>query len=511
MTGMSGFDWQHYWPHVVFATSIIVGVAAALHAAMTKDDVRAATGWVGVIIFSPIFGAVLYLLAGINRIRRSQVSQRRHNAELRHARAAKARSPAGPDPMPEPTPAPLPTSTPPAAAPGPPIVLAPVAAELASLRRLGDHVASYPLTDGNLVRLLDSGDDAYPAMLQAIAGAQRSVALQSYIFDDDAVGRDFADALAAARRRGVAVRVLIDAVGARYSRPPITSRLAAGDVTTATFMGNLIGFRLPYANLRSHRKVLVVDGAIGFTGGMNIRAEFMAGAGGPARSRDTHFHVEGPVVAQLATAFSQDWYFTTEERLSGPEWTVASPPREGGVAARVVPSGPDRNISSNHTIIMGALAVARERVRIASPYFIPDLQLVGALTVAARRGIEVDVVIPSANNLPLVDHAMTAQLDQVVVAGCRVWRAEGMFDHSKLMAVDGQWAYVGSSNLDSRSLRLNFELDLEVYDPVLAGAVEARIDAQIAHSRAETMQTLKARPFPVRVRNRAVWLASPYL
>lgn len=501
---MSGFDWQHYWPHVVLATSIIVGVAASLHAAMTKDDVRAAIGWVGVIVFSPIFGAVLYLLAGINRIRRSQVSQRRHAAELRHARGSRtAATPAA-------AAAPAPVQGP-VAAPGSPIQLAPVPAELASLRRLGDHVASFPLTDGNHVRLLDSGDEAYPAMLAAIAGAQRSIALQSYIFDDDAVGRDFAEALAAARRRGVAVRVLIDAVGARYSRPPITRRLAAGDVTTATFMGNLIGFRLPYANLRSHRKVLVVDGAVGFTGGMNIRAEFMAGEGGPARSRDTHFHVEGPVVAQLATAFSQDWYFTTEERLAGAEWAVATTPHPGGVSARVVPSGPDRNLSSNHTIIMGALAVARERVRIASPYFIPDLQLVGALTVAARRGIAVDVVIPAANNLPLVDHAMTAQLDQVVRAGCRVWRAEGMFDHSKLMAVDGAWAYVGSSNLDSRSLRLNFELDLEVYDPALATAVEARIDAQIAGARAETMETLKARSFPIRVRNRAVWLASPYL
>lgn len=500
---MSGFDWQHYWPHVVFATSILVGVAAALHAAMTKDDVRAAIAWVGVIVFSPIFGAALYLIAGINRIRRSQVSQRRHAAELRHAHTAPPRPP-------PPPPEPPPVATTPAVT-EPLIRLAPVAAELASLRRLGDHVAAFPLTDGNAVRLLDSGDAAYPAMLAAIRAAERSIALQSYIFDDDAVGREFAEALVAAHRRGVAVRVLIDAVGARYSRPPITRRLSAGGVTTATFMGNLIGFRLPYANLRSHRKVLVVDGTTGFTGGMNVRAEFMAGEGGPARSRDTHFHVEGPVVAQLATAFSQDWYFTTEERLSGPEWAVATTPRADGVSARVVPSGPDRNLSSNHTIIMGALAVARERVRIASPYFIPDLQLVGALTVAARRGIAVDVVIPAANNLPMVDHAMTAQLDQVVRAGCRVWRAEGMFDHSKLMALDGQWAYVGSSNLDSRSLRLNFELDLEVYDPVLAEAVEARIDAQIAHSHPETMETLKARPFAVRVRNRAVWLASPYL
>ena len=122
-----------------------------------------------------------------------------------------------------------------------------------------------------------------------------------------------------------------------------------------------------------------------------------------------------------------------------------------------------------------------------------------------------DAVIPSANNLKLVDYAMTAQLDQVLEGDCRVWRAGGMFDHSKLLAVDGCWAYVGSSNLDPRSLRLNFELDLEIYDPALAGAVEARIGAMIAHAQAETLETLKARPFLKKLRNRAIWLASPYL
>lgn len=500
---MDGIDWQHYWPHFVFATSIVVGVAAALHAAMTKDDVRAAVGWVAVIIFSPIFGAFLYLVAGINRIRRTQVSQRRHEAELAHRSAPGASAAAVATPPVEAT---EPVTAAPAAA-------AKVPEALESLHRLGDRVAAFPLTAGNQVAMLDSGDEAYPAMLEAVAGASRSIILQSYIFDDDAIGRALADALIAAKRRGVEVRVLIDAVGARYSRPPITRRLSAGGVTTALFMGNLIGFRLPYANLRSHRKVLVVDGAVGFTGGMNVRAEFMSGPGGPAKSRDTHFRVEGPIIAQLATLVAQDWYFTTRERLAGPAWEVTGDdrPLTGGVAARAIPSGPDRNLASNHSIIMGALSVARERVHIASPYFIPDQQLIGALTVAARRGLEVDIVIPSANNLPLVDHAMTAQLDQVVRAGCRVWRAVGMFDHSKLLAVDGAWAYVGSSNLDPRSLRLNFELDLEVYDPVLACAVEARIADQIAGARAETMETLKARSFPVRVRNRAVWLASPYL
>jgi cardiolipin synthase len=471
---------SEYWPHITLVTSAAIGVVAAIHAAMTKDDVRAAIGWVGVILLSPFVGAFLYLVAGINRIRQSAAGRRRASQDRRrhHER--------------------------------PPIAIA-LSPSLSAMKRLGDRVAAFPLTTGNAVELLDSGDAAYPAMLDAIRSAKRHVALSSYIFDNDPVGVQFADALIEAHKRGVAVRVLIDAIGARYSRPSIVGRLMEGGVTVDLFMGNLIGLRLPYANLRSHRKMLIVDGGLAFTGGMNIRAQFMAEFGGDDPARDTHFRVEGPAVEQLLTVFSQDWSFTTDEFLDGPAWAEAPQGTHGPVAVRVVPSGPDRNLASAHNMIMGALAVAQSRVHICSPYFLPDQQLIGALTVAGRRGVEVDIVIPSANNLKLVDYAMTAQLDQVIVGECRVWRAEGMFDHSKLMAVDGCWAYVGSSNLDPRSLRLNFELDLELYDPAIATAIETRVAAMMAASRPETLETLARRPFLEKLRNRAIWLASPYL
>lgn len=473
-----------YWPHIFFVVSEAVGIAAAIHAAMTKDDVRAAVGWVALILFSPVFGTFLYLVAGINRIRQTTVGQRRAVAESRQRRTDGQAEVDVSDII----------------DPG-----------FLSMKRLGDRVARFPLTAGNRIGLLAGGDEAYPAMLAAIRGAKRSVALASYIFDNDPIGREFADALIEARRRGVAVRVLIDAVGARYSRPSIVGRLRKGEIETALFLGNLIGFRLPYANLRSHRKILVVDGALAFTGGMNIRASFVSALAGDGLDRDTHFRVEGPAVAQLATVFAHDWAFATGRELDGPAWESDVVHDAGHVAARVVPSGPDRNLASTHSMIMGALAVAEQRVRICSPYFLPDQQLIAALVVAARRGIDVDIVIPGTNNLKLVDCAMTAQLDQLIDGGCRIWRSSGAFDHSKLMAVDGTWAYVGSSNLDPRSLRLNFELDLEVHDRATAAAVEARIDRQLETARPETMQSLAARPFHIRLRNRAIWLASPYL
>jgi cardiolipin synthase len=162
-------------------------------------------------------------------------------------------------------------------------------------------------------------------------------------------------------------------------------------------------------------------------------------------------------------------------------------------------------------MLLGALSVAQFHVRIQSPYFLPDLVLISALATAARRGVIVDIVVPGANNLKLVNAAMMGQIDQVILAGCRVWRAQGNFDHSKLCTVDGGWSYVGSSNLDPRSLRLNFELDLEVYDRNFADRLEVQIDAIIARAERISIRAMRRQPFWKRLRNKVVWLASPYL
>ena len=178
---------------------------------------------------------------------------------------------------------------------------------------------------------------------------------------------------------------------------------------------------------------------------------------------------------------------------------------------RAVASGPDASLETNHKLLIGAFSVARESIRIMSPYFLPDRELISALVTAARRGVAIDIVVPDVNNLVLVDRAMRAQFDQVLKDGCRIWRATGSFDHSKLLAIDGTWAYVGSSNLDARSLRLNFEIDLEVLDEGFARGIEQRIDAAITRARPVTLKELRARPFPLRLLDRMLWLCSPYL
>ena len=476
-----------FWPHILFVFTTGVSAVAVVHAAMTKRDVRAAIAWVGVILFSPLFGAVIYFVVGINRIRKKKVLAQLDKAirfeELRDRLLVKAVTPFS-------------------------------APQFAAQKKLGDSVNRFQLLGHNQISLISSGDETYSLMREVIEGAQRSIAVQSYIFDHDAIGVQIAEALIDAKRRGVEVRVLIDSVGAKYSRPAITQMLEQGGVKTALFMTTFFGLRLAYSNLRCHRKLMVIDGARALTGGMNIRQSFSASAMGARAMQDTHFDVRGPVVHQLMLSFAHDWFFTTGESLSGEPWFFASEDLipDHGLPIRCVPSGPDdASLSNNHSILLGALSVARHHVRIQSPYFLPDIQLVAALSTAARRGVVVDIVVPGANNLRAVGAAMMAQIDQVLEPGCRVWRASGTFDHSKLCAVDGAWSYIGSSNIDPRSLRLNFELDLEIFDQDFARQIEERIDSVIASAEPITLQSIQSQAFSVRLRNKLAWLFSPYL
>lgn len=480
-----------YWPHILLVLSISLGATAAVHAAMTKEEVRAATGWVAVIILSPIVGAVLYGVAGINRIRRASLSLQRDLLFRQETRSELAIFEANGE-----------------------AIRKTFGARFASMKILGDRVARHPLTSGNSIEMLASGDVAYPAMLEKIASAERSILLETYIFDRDPIGLRIADALIDAVKRGITVRVLIDAVGARYSVPSIMGHLRDGGVTVDVFNGNvIIGLRLPYANLRTHRKILIVDGRVALTGGMNIRQGFTTEFAGDNAAHDAHFRVTGPAVADLFHTASEDWRFATGEILQGHEWRIAEQQMdpEAPMLVRVVSSGPDRSLETNHKMLIGAFSVARTSILIMSPYFLPDRELISALVTAARRGVTVDVVVPAVNNLTLVDRAMTAQFDQMLKNYCRIWRASGPFNHSKLLSIDDIWAYVGSSNLDPRSLRLNFEVDMEVIDRDFAKMIGDHIRDSLATAKQVDLHVLRRRPFWVRLMEKVLWLGSPYL
>jgi cardiolipin synthase len=299
-------------------------------------------------------------------------------------------------------------------------------------------------------------------------------------------------------------------VGANYSRPTALGRLRRAGVRARAFLSPAVPWHIAYANMRNHRKVLVVDGRVGFTGGMNVRAGCLAPPEDRRAIVDLHFRVEGPVVAQLVDAFAEDWAFTTREALPVEAHYPAVEPA-GEVLARAVPDGPDENIDKLRWTLLGALGQARCRAAIVTPYFLPDAALQGALCAAALRGVDVDVVLPARNNLRVVQWASTAELWTLLERGVRVWLTPPPFDHAKIFVIDGAWSCIGSSNWDPRSLRLNFELNLECYDAALASALLARVDARIARARRFTLDDWRARPLPVRLRDGVARLFSPYL
>jgi len=303
------------------------------------------------------------------------------------------------------------------------------------------------------------------------------------------------------------VRVLIDGAGQYYTFPPIGLRLRRCGVPYRLFIHSLLPWRMPYLNLRNHRKILVVDGRHGFAGGMNLSAKH---AGAPPAARDLHFRVSGPVVGQIMRVFADDWMFASGEELSGEDWF--SPLEDSGRAlARAIPDGPDEDFDKCRWALFGGLGAARRRVVVATPYFLPDEELIIALSHASLRGVQVDILLPGTNNWPFVQWAANTVLGRLSNAGCRVWLSSGTFDHSKYMTVDGAWCLVGSANWDPRSLRLNFELNVETFDPTLAMALERHAADIIRDARLVTAEQLKARGLPVRLRDGAARLLTPYL
>jgi len=477
-----------FWTLLTAAIGLAIPILATAHAILYKRDSRAAVAWVGFIWLVPFLGAVMYALLGINRVRRRVSGRRGHESTLISELRALARSPAQ-----------LASELP------------PELRHLAEMAQVSSTLSGLPLLDGNSIEPLYDGDQAYPAMIEAIENARHSISLCVYIFGNDAIGRRFVDSLAGAVRRGVDVRVLVDAAGARYSMPAITSTLRTRGVRTALFMTGFPTWRTPYVNLRNHRKILVVDGRIGFSGGMNIRDCHLLATGPSHPTRDTHFRFRGPVVEQLQAVFVGDWRFTTGELLDGDRWF---PPPESGVGpifARVISDGPDHDMDKMSMAFQGALAVARHSVRIVTPYFLPDRALIAALNTCALRGVEVDIVLPEENNLRLVAWAAMAQMWQVLEWGCRVWMTPAPFDHSKLMVIDNALCLIGSSNWDPRSLRLNFELGVECYDLGLAHELTERVEHRIGCARPLTLSEVNRRSLAAKLRDGVVRLAAPYL
>lgn len=474
------------WVVIAGILERILAIAVTFHAVLNKRDTRAVIGWVGLAWLAPVVGSFFYYFFGINRIRRNRSVRKRKSrwvarrANGQHRRATNLK------------------------------LEDPRFAHLQGLITLSDRVALQPLTSGNHIRTLRNGDEAFPAMLKAIREAKSSITFMSYILECDQTGSEFIRALHEAHQRGVPVRVLVDDVGARYGRSNSVAELQALGVPSAAFLPSRIP-RIPqYANLRNHRKILVVDGVMGFTGGTNIRHDHVLSDDPSFPTACTHFQIEGPVVDHMQEVFSFDWEFTTGEKLIGVPW-FTDHQSSGAIWARGISHGPDEDFEKLTQVIAGVLSVARHKVRIVTPYFLPEATLIQALNLAALRGVQVEIYVPAKNNIIFVHWAMRAQLWQNLEKGCRVWFMAPPFDHSKLMVVDDIWSLIGSTNWDPRSLRLNFEFNIECFDEAFATQVNALIDEKAVSAHEVTLEEVDSRSLPVRVRDGICRLAIPYL
>ncbi|NHO32303.1 phospholipase D-like domain-containing protein [Acetobacter fallax] len=461
---------------VIVLSHFAVTLVVSAHIMLTKRDTASAIGWISTAFMMPFVGVCLYGMFGINRVRRlaRRLVRKRGNPEAPALHYA-IRSNEGP--------------------------FAPLASMVGKL-------TGRPLIGGNCIDAFIDGDGTYPAMLEAIAAARASVLLSSYIFRGDRIGEQFIAALITAHNRGVAVRVLVDGIGAGYFICPAVRRLRAAGVPCSRFLHSMLPWRMPFINLRNHRKILVVDGHSGFIGGINIGDENVV-AWHPANPvSDVHFRLQGPIVRQLTEAFAWDWAFTCEEDLSG-EIYFPIPDEAGDDVMRVVTSGPDTDLEKIEFTMLQAITLAKTSIRLMTPYFLPGTRISTELGLAALRGVVVDIIIPQASNHLIMDWACRADIHPVLDAGCRVWLAEAPFNHAKLFSVDRSWAFIGSSNLDMRSLRLNFEINVECYSSGFA----CEIDDFIARHRKRrlTHHDLDERSFPVQLRDAAARLMSPYL
>jgi len=459
---------------LIIATSI----AAALHALLNNRDSKAAFAWVSFCLILPLAGPVIYLVFGINRLQQSALKA--YFATLEAEKSPSIKEPDG--------------------------------ADLRPLSLVGEKVTGKGLRACTSVAMLENGEALYPDMLQKIRNAKTKVFLSSYIFDNDSIGDEFVQELCKAKDRNVDVRVIIDGLGEYMSFPRMGRKLRNCGLNFARF--NPISLLPPsiHINMRNHRKILIVDSAVAYTGGQNIGERHMAAkTGNKHRVSDLHFRFTGKIVDELERAFLRDWY-SCRNRREIISFNPANPNLQSADTwGRLVLDGPNEHLDRLNDLLVGIISAAKNRVWIMTPYFLPGQDIVAAILGARLRGIDVKILLPARNNIFLVHWAHQKILPYFLEKDIAVYFQPPPFIHTKALIIDENYSLIGSANMDARSLRLNFELGLEVFDKPLNQQLEAYFQEKITVAQQLNIDELKIVRLPQRIRNALAWLFSPYL
>jgi cardiolipin synthase len=453
----------------------------------TKRDATVAVSWCLVVLLVPVLGAILFWAFGYNYLHRRVRRKGSHRAAFGADYPPTTREAArGADEV---------NPSPPARHP---------------LARLALAVNAFPVSVGNAVTLYHDTNQAFAALLDAIAAARHHVHLEFFILRSDDTGTRLIEALTEKARAGVEVRLLYDSVGGLFlSSRTLRPLLQAGGKVRNFLPVNPLRSWVQ-VNLRNHRKIVVVDGAVGFTGGMNIGDEYLGLSRRFGHWRDTFVRLEGPAVAGLQRVFAEDWDFTADRALNGPAY-FPTLPATGPSTVQVIEAGPDQDFNSIREVYFAAIISARRRVWIASPYFVPDAGILDALRLARYRGVEVRLLCLLHPDHYLSFYASRYHWTDLLSAGVQVYLYSRGMMHSKLMLVDGRWAMVGSANLDNRSLHLNFEVGCMLYSALLVAELEEQYQRDLADAVAVDPEAVARRPFLVKLIENVCRLFSPVL
>jgi cardiolipin synthase len=471
-----------FWS-ILSAVHYVAALIAIEHILRHRRDPRGMLAWILALLLLPVVGLVLFLLIGGMPVQRKVRKRRRRRRLIEPVLSRRPRDPA--------------LEHVDAAAPS-------------SLTRLASRVAGCPVTRGNDLAIYHDAEATFLALSLAIEAARAHIHLQYYIFADDETGLAVRDLLVRRARAGVEVRLLLDAVGCwRLSRAFLRPLREAG-AKVAFFLPWRPWARRLSLNCRNHRKLVVIDGRLGFTGSQNIGDEYLGRRRQLGPWRDTHLRLRGPAVAQLQEVFVEDWHFATGETLS-PEACFPEPLREGDRDVQIVPSGPDRRPNVMHQLLSAAVWDARRHIDLLTPYFVPDHAMIVALESAACRNVRVRLILPSKSDHWLVLWAGRSSYDELLDAGVEIYEyAAGML-HSKVVVVDDRWAMVGSANMDVRSFRINFELTTILYDAGAAQQLHADFDALRAASRRVQRADVRGWSYPQTLAAGLARLATPLL
>ena len=350
------------------------------------------------------------------------------------------------------------------------------------LRRTVEGIIGVPATEGNHIDVLRNGDEIFPAMLESVGSARRTIDLLTFIYWEGQIGREFAQALAARAKDGVRARVLLDAWGARPIEKSLVEMMTHAGVTIR-WLRPFHRFRLGQVNHRTHRKVMIVDEAVAFTGGVGIADEWLGDARNEREWRDTHFRLEGPAVDGLRAAFLDNWAETGPELFDERFDRFPDQPKPGSAVVQCVRGASEIGTSDVFTLFRALCQLAQHRIRIATAYFVPNGEILDRLTQALQRGVEVDLLLPGPHaDKRFVQLAGEADYAALLDAGAKIWTFQPSMLHTKIMTVDGVLANIGSANLNARSTSLDEEINVVAMDRTLVSTLDGQYDEDLSRS-----------------------------